>query len=67
MVLLEQPFEMTYWYNLTGATTERRQERYYTMLAKAFEFYESAVQDGRIRSYGLSASESMLQDPVKMK
>ena len=25
------------------------------------------MQDGRIRSYGLTASDSLLQDPVKFK
>jgi len=34
-------------------------------LARAFEFYESAVADGRIRSYGITGTDSLLQDPVK--
>ena len=66
-VLLDDPFETTYWHEFTHASTERREDRYYTKIAKAFEFYERAVQDGKIRSYGLTGTESLLQDPVKFK
>ena len=60
-----QPHEMLYWNGLQHATTHKRQERYRSTLARAFEFYESAVQDGRIKSYGITGSESLLMSPKK--
>lgn len=64
-VLLSQPFETTYWEGLEHSSTEKRKRRYFDALAKAFEFYESAVAEGRIRSYGMTGTDSLLQDPVK--
>ena len=57
------PFEFTYRHKLETATDEKRRMRYRDAMANAFEFYEQAVQDGRIRSYGITATESLLQDP----
>ena len=64
-VLLSQPFETTYWEGLEHSSTEKRKRRYFDALAKAFEFYESAIAEGRIRSYGMTGTDSLLQDPVK--
>ena len=61
--LLMTPFEFTYRHKLETATDEKRRMRYRDAMANAFEFYEQAVQDGRIRSYGITATESLLQDP----
>ena len=60
-VLLTQPFEVAYHSpDLKHASEKRRHIHFYDKLAKAFEFYESAVQDGRIRSYGITAYDSLL-------
>lgn len=58
-----QPHEMLYWNGLQHATPHKRQERYYSTLARAFEFYESAVEDGRIKSYGITGTDSLLLSP----
>ena len=64
--MLDLPFEVTYWKDMHYASTERRQQAYLDRIARAFEFYESAVRDGRIRSYGLLAEESILEHPESM-
>ena len=38
--VLDQPYETTYYHDMEYATRERRQERYFANLARAFEFYE---------------------------
>ena len=60
--LLTQPHETCNHHDMQHASKEHRKQKYFDQLARAFEFYEKAVQDGRTRSYGITASESMLQD-----
>ena len=67
-VLLTQPFEVAYHTKeLRYASLERQLNHYYDKLAKAFEFYESAVQDGRIRSYGITAFDSLIINQEVMR
>ena len=65
--LLFCPQEITNFYEMEYATAERRREKYLSRLALAFEFYENAVQDGRLRSYGLTGLQSLLQTPEDYK
>ena len=60
--LLTQPHETCNHHDMQHASKEHRKQKYFDQIARAFEFYEKAVQDGRTRSYGITASESMLQD-----
>ena len=67
-VLLTQPFEVAYHTKeLRYASLERQLNHYYDKLAKSFEFYESAVQDGRIRSYGITAFDSLIINQEVMR
>jgi diketogulonate reductase-like aldo/keto reductase len=71
--LLFDPFEHLYFYDKSAENPDlsnrllvtpdhKIEERYYTRLARAFEFYEKACQDGRLKSYGLSACSSLTTD-----
>jgi len=62
-VIIDHPFENTYYVNMDSSKAEARRAKYLTNLGRVFEFYERAVQLGDIRSYGLSATSSMLDDP----
>ena len=41
----------------------RNVQLYYDNLAKAFEFYESQIQKGRLRYYGITGNESLIMNP----
>ena len=61
--ILQNPFEaafLGYTPEEAGHSTSARHQRYLYRLARAFQFYEQAVQDGRIRSYGISCHDSLI-------
>ena len=43
-------------------TAKRLKEKYFQKLALAFEFYESQVQEGKLRSYGILEQAAMTTD-----
>ena len=66
--LLANPFEAAFLgYTAEDAAQSAtvRHEKYLYRLAHAFQFYEEAVADGRIRSYGISCHDSLLTDKAQ--
>lgn len=53
--LLFDPFEVSMQHSMAAnSNPDLYEEKYYAKLARAFEFYESCVADGRLRSYGIT-------------